>query len=263
MARSVPLLLLAVLAASCSKATRTQSTFPSEDGVPCTADVYLTGRGRSAPFIVLFHQAGYSRGEYQDIAPRLNRLGFGCMAVDARSGGEVQGVQNETVKAALAAGKPVGSYLDALPDLVAALKHARKTYAGGKLIAWGSSYSASLVLQLAASQPGLVDGVVAFSPGEYFASDRSGAWIAESATGLRDLPVFITSGPTEGYSWKRIFEAIPSPGKASYLPQATGSLHGSSALRTNLGSSTYVIPNPLAEGYWAATEAFLKAHFRP
>jgi len=231
--------------------------------VTCTADLFLASSKDSAPFIVLFHQAGNSRGEYAEIAPRLNALGYNCMAVDARSGGEAKGVKNATYAAAEAAGKSTSRYLDALPDLVAALKHARKTYAKGKLIAWGSSYSASLVLHIAATQPGLVDGVLAFSPGEYFAAGKSGSWIAEETAKINALPVFITSGPQEEGYWKRMYETMPSTQKVSFLPEGTASLHGSSVLWSNLGSVAYPIPNPLAESYWTATVAFLNRHFAP
>lgn len=263
MLRNARALALGALALACTGSPSTLVTFPAEDGIVCTADLYLASSKDSAPFIVLFHQAGNSRGEYAEIAPRLNALGFNCMAVDARSGGEAKGVKNATYAAAEAVGKPTYRYLDALPDLVAALKHARKTYAKGKLIAWGSSYSASLVLHIAASQPGLVDGVLAFSPGEYFAAGKSGSWIAEEAAKITTLPVFITSGPREEGYWRRMHEAMPSPQKAFFLPEGSASLHGSSVLWTNLGSEAYPIPNPLAELYWSATTAFLNKHFAP
>jgi len=61
-------------------------TFPSSDGVKITADLYILHTDKNTPFIVLFHQAGFSRGEYREITPKLNRLGFNCMAIDQRSG---------------------------------------------------------------------------------------------------------------------------------------------------------------------------------
>jgi len=50
-------------------------TFNSEDGLLMTADVYAPYKNGEAPVIVLFHQAGWSRGEYGEIAPWLNMLG--------------------------------------------------------------------------------------------------------------------------------------------------------------------------------------------
>jgi hypothetical protein len=46
-------------------------TFQAADGLTATGDLYLTG-DKAAPFILLFHQADYSRGEYRQIAPKLN-----------------------------------------------------------------------------------------------------------------------------------------------------------------------------------------------
>ena len=78
-------------------------TFPAADGLAVTADLYLA-HDKEAPFVILFHQAGYSRGEYGQIAPRLNGLGFNALAVDQRSGGAAKGVMNETAALARAPG---------------------------------------------------------------------------------------------------------------------------------------------------------------
>jgi pimeloyl-ACP methyl ester carboxylesterase len=236
-------------ALACVANAQTPVSFPSEDGLICTADLYLAKPDKKTPFIVLFHQAGKSRGEYQEIAPRLNQLGFNCLAVDARSGSSTMGVQNETALTAMKAGKPIG-YQDALPDLLAALAFARKTYAEGKLIAWGSSYSASLSLHIAGLHPERLDGVLAFSPGEYFSSGTPLSSIAESSTRITGLPVFITSGTSERSQWEEIFNAIPSPAKTAFLPAGTARSHGSAVLWGNLGPA-----------YWEAVEAFLKRHF--
>jgi len=58
--------------------------FPSKDGLMITADSYemLPGKG----FILLCHQADFSRGEYTETAKRLNEMGYNCLAIDQRSG---------------------------------------------------------------------------------------------------------------------------------------------------------------------------------
>ena len=86
-------------------------TFKASDGISVTADLYMPHKA-TAPFIILYHQAGYSRGEYRSIAPQLNEMGFNCMAVDQRSGDKVNGVINETHKGAVASKLPT-EYLDA------------------------------------------------------------------------------------------------------------------------------------------------------
>lgn len=230
---------------------RKMVTFPSIDGVEITADIYMKNENKKTPFIVLFHQGHWSRGEYLEIAPKLNQLGFNCMGVDLRSGGEVNGVTNETAKHAGAHGKGT-TYPDALPDMEAAIKYVRKHYSEGMLIAWGSSYSASLVLKIAGDRPELLDGVIAFAPGEYFQRfDKPAKWIQDSARNIR-VPVFITSARKEEKVWSSIFKVIPSKNKTSYLPSSKGN-HGSRALWKQFKDS---------KGYWRAVEDFLNRHFK-
>ena len=50
-----------LLAATVGAAEPTQVEFPSEDGVIITADLYAAHVDPKTPFIVLFHQAGWSR----------------------------------------------------------------------------------------------------------------------------------------------------------------------------------------------------------
>ncbi len=218
-------------------------TFDSKDGVKITADVYMV-HPKTAPFIILFHQARSSRGEYREIAPKLNELGFNVMAIDQRSGYGMFGIENETFKR-VEVKDDYPTYLDALPDMEAGIAYAKKHYAQGKIILWGSSYSASLVLKMAGDDPGIADGVLAFSPGEYF-TWVSSSLITEAAKNIT-IPVFITSDKNEKNRWNSIYEAIPSTKKIHFLPQAQGS-HGSSALWKS---------TPGNEEYWQAAKQFL------
>ena len=74
-------------------------------------------------------------------------MGYNCLAVDLRSGGGVNFVQNETANLAKEKGFAT-TYLDAEKDMLAAID-----YAWGKshkpMILFGSSYSASLALRIA------------------------------------------------------------------------------------------------------------------
>ncbi len=220
--------------------------FPSADGLAITADLYAPHADRTQPFIVLLHQASWSRGEYREIAPRLNELGFNCLAVDLRSGKGVNGVDNATARRAHLAGKSM-LFHDTLPDVVASVEYARKEHARGKLLVWGSSFSASLALKLAGDRPELVDGVIALAPGEHF--ERFGKpadWITASARNVR-CPVLVASSRREQEAWQALYAAIPSEAKASYVPEADGD-RGSRALWRQSAESP---------GYWRAIEAFL------
>ncbi|WP_282049918.1 alpha/beta hydrolase [Maribacter aquivivus] len=215
--------------------------FPSKDGLQITADYYET-KG-SETFILLFHQAGWSRGEYKEIAPKLNALGYSCLAIDQRSGGAVNSVTNQTNQRAVAAEKET-KYLDAFQDIEATVAYVKKTYTPKKVIIWGSSYSSSLVLKYAGDHPDNIDAAMAFSPGEYFGKDD---FIKNSAANIK-IPTFITSAQNEQDNWAAINEAIPTTTKVSYVPATKGN-HGSRALWEKFDDN---------DGYWSAVKAFLK-----
>ncbi|MEM7167844.1 MAG: hypothetical protein AAF581_20500 [Planctomycetota bacterium] len=227
-----------------------QIEFPAADGLKITADLYAAHKSSRTPFIVLCHQAGWSRGEYREIAPKLNALGYNCLAIDQRSGGECNGVANETAARAAKAEKGT-TYLDARPDIVAALKLARKKYAKGPLLAWGSSYSSALVLQIVGTEKRIADGVLSFAPGEYFTRfGKSGSYIRDGATKLK-VPTLITSAKSEHAQWRQIYEAIPAQKKRSFLPETDGN-HGSRALWERFSDHA---------AYWSAVTGFLHDNF--
>jgi len=200
-----------------------QIEFKSVDGLLITADIYEI-EDKNAPLIILFHQAGFSRGEYREIAPKLNKLGFRCLAIDQRSGEGVNGVVNETNKRALEENKAT-EYIHALPDLEAAVSYSKSELKANKIIIWGSSYSAALVMYLGAKYKNDIAGILAFSPGEYFKIGNQ--TFSSYASGIT-RPVFISSSKKEQSSWQAIYDAIPGE-KYFYLPESEG-FHGSRAL---------------------------------
>jgi pimeloyl-ACP methyl ester carboxylesterase len=212
--------------------------FASEDGLMITADHYHIKK--TAPVIILCHQAGWSRGEYQEIAPKLNALGFNCIALDQRSGGAVNGVTNETAKRAAEAGKPT-TYNDAKQDINAGIAKAKELYST-KVTLWGSSYSSALAL-IVATENDDVEQVLSFSPGEYLGTVKVG----ESITTL-NKPAFLTSSNSEQGQTKLIFDEIISTEKTHFIPTGAGE-HGSRALWEEKAD--------YAE-YWVAVKAFLK-----
>ncbi len=216
-------------------------TFPSEDGVVITADLYRSEKPvTESTLIILFHQAGSSRGEYKTIAPRLTQLGFDALAIDQRSGNSFNGVSNQT-----ALQVNVGrNFIKALPDMRAAISYGYEELKAKRVIIWGSSYSASLSLVLAGRQAPKVDGVLSFSPGEYFNGELSIKNEAEKIS----VPVFITAARNEKRQWKPIFSGI-SATKTGFVPEGVGK-HGSSALLSQD-----------SEEYWQAVLTFLNKHF--
>lgn len=218
--------------------------YKTTDDVTVTADLYKISK-TDAPYILLFHQAAFSRGEYREIAPQLNQMGFNCLAADQRSGITVNGVKNETNKSAKKLGEST-KYIDAIQDLIATYLYAKNTLKAKKIIIWGSSYSASLVLHLAGLYPNNIKGVLSFSPGEYFKIKTHS--IADEAKKIK-CPVFITSAKNEQKDWQNIYDNITSK-KTFFIPSKNGN-HGSKALWKKHESH---------QEYWLAVKSFL-SHF--
>ena len=216
-------------------------TFPSLDELNITADLYLIDK--TSPIVLLFHRADWSRGEYLEIAPILNELGYNVMAIDARSGADINGVANKTVERALENELGV-SYSDAAVDIEAAIQYAKENLGYENIITWGSSYSASLVIALSEKYNANVKAVLAFAPGEYFTlEDKSIAHYAEKLT----IPVFITGAKAEKDWYHPIFEAVASEDKICFVPESDG-YHGSQALwKSSFGN----------QEYWNAVISFL------
>ena len=217
-------------------------SFKSDDGLKVTADLYMPHE-TSAPFIILYHQAGYSRGEYRSIAPILNEMGFNCMAVDQRSGGPINGINNLTHEQAVAQKLPT-EYLDALPDIEAAYLYVKLAIKPTKVVLWGSSYSAAIMFYMGSEHHNNLSGLLCFAPGEYFKINNKDLKIYAAKV---TCPVFITSAKSEYANWKTIYNEINSK-KTYFLPETEGK-HGSKALWNS---------NPSHEEYWTAVKQFLK-----
>lgn len=195
-------------------------TFPSKDGLIITADLYLVQEPKT--FILLCHQAGFSRGEYIETAKRLNKMGYSCMAIDQRSGKEVNGVINQTAKRALKNGLKT-DYLSAKIDVESAIDYVYKLNNQQQVILVGSSYSASLSLILATDSK-MIKAVSAFSPGEYL----EGIDVANSIKNLK-IPVFVTSSKKEIEQVKTLTKNVKSSLITHFKPEMK-SIHGSRAL---------------------------------
>lgn len=136
--------------------------FSAEDNVWVNADIYTVEKGKRAPIVLLFHQAGSNgRAEYAYHIPKLIENGYNVLVVDQRNGGSQFGGENRTVEGE--SGEQY-SYCDAYPDLEAALEYVSDEGYNGSRYAWGSSYSAALVLRLGMEHPDELAGVVSFSP---------------------------------------------------------------------------------------------------
>jgi dienelactone hydrolase len=199
------------------------------DGVTIYAEVWRAPdkpNGMKPPVILAFHQAGSNHAEYETIAPRLVAAGFTVLAIDQRSGGNMFGTPNRTA----AALSRQYQYREVMPDLEAALLWGHASAMGAPVIALGSSYSASLIFQLAARHPGALAALVAFSPGEYL----DGPAVVHDAARSVKIPVLVDSAknPEEIAAAKSILDAVASDHKQQIVPHS-GGVHGASTLRAD------------------------------
>jgi len=217
--------------------------FPAPDGLAIEADLYGAD-DRSRPMVVLCHQANSSRGEYATIAPRLAEAGFNCLAIDQRSGARMNGVENETAARASAADKDQ-EYVDARPDIEAALDWTHTAGFKGPLVLWGSSYSASLALTIAADRKDLA-AVLSFSPGEYFGGDHP---VGRAAARVK-CPVLVVSPEAERARSEPLVEVIQAE-RVFVIDE--GIEHGSKTLFR--GSASALV--------WKNVQKFLTRHTEP
>ncbi len=212
-------------------------TFTAEDGLKITADLYEANPTK--PYILLLHQAGYSRGEYLQIAHKIIKFGYNCLAVDLRSGGEVNYIQNHTALLAVQQGY-AADYLSSEKDIKAAINWVKER-SNDPVILFGSSFSASLSLIIAKNNPD-VKAVIAFSPGEFFGPGLS------IKTEIKDLnkPVFAASSFREYPYLDTLLLFVSDTNKTIFAPK-NGGEHGAKALWKS---------NPNNQEYWLALTMF-------
>ncbi|MFS8083207.1 MAG: alpha/beta hydrolase [Ginsengibacter sp.] len=169
--------------------------------------------------LLLFHQAHANRHEYDSLIAGFNKLGYDTLAIDQRSGGDLFNGHNATVQTL---GKSA-DYLDAAPDLDAALVWARGQHYGN-IVAVGSSYSSALVILLAAKQPQGLTAIASFSPGEYF-DDKN---LIKNAAAKVTVPFYITTDPEEASNVTEVLTRAKGSNIEHYEP--TAGVHGASTL---------------------------------
>lgn len=214
--------------------------FPATDSLQVTADLYPGNADES--YILLFHDEDASRGEYRNIAPRLVRIGYNCLAVDLRQGKESHYVSNETARRADSLHLyPKKS--DCLKDIVGAIRFAvQKSHR--PVVLFGSSFSASLCLLAAKNNPD-VKAVVAFSPGEFFKPQIS---VRDFLQGYDKLT--LVAGAKFEYPYLvKISENIPDDKKTIFVPSQAEGEHGVIALSETSQASN---------GYWLSLLMFFR-----
>jgi dienelactone hydrolase len=207
-----------------------QVAFNAQDQLQISADEYVVNK--NATYIILLHQARSSRGEFREIAPRFNKLGYNCLAVDLRSGNEGSGVTNETALRAGNFGKSM-EFIDATQDIMAAIAYA-EAKSRKNVILLGSSYSASLALITGKDDP-RVKAVMAFSPGEYFDIKLN---VQKSINGF-NKPVFVGCAADEEPYVQTLMSEVVSVKKLIFAPSAGGKHGAKSLTKANKNQNDY------------------------
>lgn len=217
-------------------------SFKTSDNLTVTADYYETEM-LSNKVMIMCHQAEFSRGEFKDIAGKLIKLGFNCLAIDMRYGGEVNYVPNETALLAKQTNYPQ-TMKDCEKDIIAAIEYSKTLIKGAKLYLWGSSFSASLCLMIA-QEKSEISTVVAFSPGEFFDSQPS---VKEKLAGF-NKPCFVGCTQSEYSYVAELFSKANQTNLNIFKPERGEGIHGSKTLWWD--SST-------RNEYWLALMFFLR-----
>ncbi|MFP4061020.1 MAG: dienelactone hydrolase family protein [Bacteroidales bacterium] len=196
-------------------------TFIGKDSLVITADYYRSHT--DDPWVLFFHQAGYSRGEFNEIARKVQKMGFHCLAVDLRTGDEVNYTRNETARRAREMGLE-SKMIDAEKDILAAIDYVSlKTKKA--ILLFGSSFSASLCMMVATNDT-RVKGVMAFSPGEFF---QPGVSVREKLKEF-DKPLFVAASSREYPFVKEMIREVPSKNVTLVKPSGKYDGHGASML---------------------------------
>ncbi len=234
----LPLLSLACLAFVPAKKVTVE--FYSADSLLITADDYFISD--SLPYLILLHEQGSSRGEFNNIADRFQKMDYNCLAVDLRNGGNSNFISNETAKRCRRNGLPSGvNEIEA--DIKAAIAYATKK-TGLPVVLLGAGANASIAMKLA-RENAAVRAVVALSTGEYF---RPRLIIRETVAGL-EKPVLILTNQMEYPYVEELASGISNEYKTIFKPEEAQGSRGSRALLSD---------NPTNSEYWLSLLIFFK-----
>jgi dienelactone hydrolase len=235
------LILCLVLSFSAQAYAQLKVGFKASDGLTVTADLYRLNK--YDPYIILLHRENSSRGEYRDIAPKLQKLGFNCLAVDLRYGKESNFVRNETARDAQQT-NAAATMLDCEKDIAAAIDYLLQTAINKRCIIFGSSFSASLAMKIA-NHNEQITGVVAFSPGEYFGSSTGVKnWLVDY-----DQLVYVATTQHEYPFVTDLLQNIPPELLTRFKPLSSNGLQGAPALWDENDAATHE--------YWMSLMRFL------
>ncbi len=215
-------------------------TIQSADSLELTADHYFLSD--TLPYIVLLHEQGSSRGEFESLAERFQKMDYNCVAVDIRNGGSANFISNETVRRSRH-----GNYImgrdEVENDIRASVNYAFTT-SGKEVVLLGSGATGSLCLKIS-TEMAEVKGVIALSPGEFYAPFLS---IQDTISNIKK-PVFVGSTQAEFPYIEQMLSGVEEEYKTTFIPDGGEGMRGTSALKPE---------NPTNGEYWLAILLFFK-----
>lgn len=215
-------------------------TFTAADGLEVTANEYIIEPGN--PYVLLLHEQGSSRGEFNTIARRLCKMDYNCLAVDLRNGGNNNFVSNETAKKFREEHRDAGIN-DIELDVVAAINYAHAK-SNLPVVLFGSGANGSLGLKIALFNDH-VRAVIALSPGEYFLPEIK---IQDTIAHLKK-PVFISSSRAEFPYVSELASGIEKDYITLFEPKLGEGDRGTASLSANYKQNNE---------YWIALILFFK-----
>lgn len=232
-------LLLFIVICTSFKA-QVDQIIPAPDNVLVHCKLYES-KEANPKIMLLCHQARFSKGEYIETAPKFNKLGYTCLAIDQRSG---EGVNKDINQTALMA-KQLGlgtDFEDAETDIRTAIYFLYSKY-NQKITLLGSSYSSALIIKIAATEKDKVEAIISFSPGEYFKDTT----IINTNLKKLDIPIWITCAKNEILQTETLFKGVENKRLLFFKPEKEGK-HGSKALWENYKDN---------KEYWESLKQFL------
>ena len=219
---------------------KSSASYFSEDSLLITADEYITSD--TLPYLILIHEQGSSRGEFEDIIHRFQKMNFNCLVADIRNGGNANFIANETEKRCRAG--EFSMKTEAIEgDIRSSVRYAYEQ-SGEQVILMGAGANASLVLKTAKEQP-VVKAAIALSPGEYFLNNFS---VEDTISGLQK-PILVTTNQIEKPYVEQLVSGVDEEYKTVFTPEEKAGARGTNAL----------LPENESEGeYWLSILLFFK-----
>lgn len=215
-------------------------TFFSSDSLQITANDYFISD--TLPYVILIHEQGSSRGEFDPIINRFQKMNYNCLSVDLRNGGNSNYIANETAKRCRVQALD-NSYANVEEDIKASIEFAFNK-SELPIILVGSGANGALALKVTKDH-NLVIGAIALSPGEYFSP---GLNIETEITGI-EKPLLLTATKTEFPYVNQLVSGVEETYKTVYAPEESDGARGVKALLPE---------SPSSGDYWLSILLFIK-----